>query len=313
MLPVRSWSPDRKPRLERESACPKLRPGVGNEGRTHVSEIVVGVDGSERSRAALRWAARVADATGASLRAVAGWQYPARAGSPAGPAELPRPAEMDRHTTAALRAIVGEELGAGGDRAQIEVGRGPAAGVLLASADRSGVDMLVLGARGLGGFDGLLLGSVTQQCVEHSPRPVVVLRGEQPPMEGPIVVGLDGSEGSGRALTWAIDLAEATGSELVAVHAPGTGASNKMVEQAEQALEEWSAPIRERDIAHQRRVEGGEARTALERVADETDAALLVVGTRGLGPVRGLLLGSVAGYVVRYASRPIAVVPGPRP
>lgn len=277
-----------------------------------MSEIVIGIDGSASSRAALRWAAQVAAAKGAALRVVTSWQYPARAGSPVGPAELPRPLEMDQRTTEGVRAIVDEELGAGADHVQIEVGRGPAPGVLLASVDRAGVDMLVLGARGLGGFEGLLLGSVTQQCVEHSPCPVVVLRGEQPPMEGPILVGLDGSEGSRRALTWALDLAGATGSGLVAVHAPGTGASNTVLGQAAHALEDWCAPIRERGIAHQQRIEGGEARTALERAADETDAALLVVGARGLGPVRGLLLGSVAGYVVRYAKRPIAVVPGPR-
>lgn len=277
-----------------------------------MSEIVVGVDGSESSRGALRWAARVAGATGATLRAVTSWQYPARAGSPTGPAELPRPAEMDRRTTDELRAIVEEELGTGADGVRIEVGRGPAAGVLLATATRPSVEMLVLGARGLGGFDGLLLGSVTQQCVEHSPCPVVVLRGEQPTMDGPIVVGMDDSEGSRRALSWVVDLAAATASELVVVHAPGTSASDTVRDQAERALDEWCAPIRERGVVHQRRVEGGDARTALERVADETGAALLVVGARGLGAVQGLLLGSVAGYVVRYARRPIAVVPGPR-
>lgn len=278
-----------------------------------MGEIVVGIDGSQSARAALRWAARVAAAKGGSLRAVTSWQYPARAAFPTGPQELPGPEEMDQRTTDTLRGVVEEELGADADRVQIEVGRGPAPGVLLASAARPDVDMLVLGARGLGGFDGLLLGSVTQQCVEHSPRPVVVFRGQQPPMEGPIVVGLDGSEGSGRALSWAIELAEATGSELVAAHAPRTGAPSTVREQAEEALEEWCAPIRARGVPHQRRVEVGEPRTALERVVDETDAALLVVGTRGLGPVQGLMLGSVAGYVVRYATRPIAVVPGPRP
>lgn len=276
-----------------------------------MTEIVVGVDGSESSRAALRWAARVAADRGAIVRAVTGWHYPAAAGSPGGPAELASPTETDRRVTEDLRAIVGEELDAGADRVRIEVRRGPTAGVLLASAARASVDMLVLGARGLGGFDGLLLGSVTQQCVEHSPRPVVVLRGERPPLDNPIVVGLDGSEAAARALIWAIDLAEATGSELVAVHAPGSGASRTVVAEAEHALEDWCAPIAERGIAHQRRVEGGEPRTALAQLAEETDAALLVLGATGLGPVQGLLLGSVAGYVVRYARRPIAVVPGP--
>lgn len=106
------------------------------------------------------------------MRAVTGWQYPARAGSPAGPSERPGPAEMDRRNTDTLRRIVDEELGVAADQVQIHVRRGPAAGVLLAEVDRPGVDMLVLGARGLGGFDGLLLGSVTQQGVEHSPCPV---------------------------------------------------------------------------------------------------------------------------------------------
>ena len=48
---------------------------------------------------------------------------------------------------------------------------------------------------------------------------------------------------------------------------------------------------------------------ALEEAADATDASLLVVGSRGLGAVSGLLLGSVAGYVARYSTRPIAIVP----
>jgi nucleotide-binding universal stress UspA family protein len=57
------------------------------------------------------------------------------------------------------------------------------------------------------------------------------------------------------------------------------------------------------------RIEPGDARSALEHVADESDASLLVVGTRGLGSIRGLLLGSVAGYVARYSGRPTANVP----
>jgi nucleotide-binding universal stress UspA family protein len=277
-----------------------------------VSEIVVGVDGSASSRAALRWAARVAAAKGATVRVVASWQYPAAAGSPGGPAELLGPAEMDRRTTEDLRAIIGEEIEPGAGRVQIEVGRGPAAGVLLASAARSSVDMLVLGARGLGGFDGLLLGSVTQQCVEHSPCPVVVLRGDEPRMDGPIVVGMDDSEGSRRALDWVMELADATGAELVVVHATGGGVSDAVLDRAGRTLDGWCAPIRDRGIAHQPRIEAAEPRTALQRVANETDAALLVVGARGLGAVQGLLLSSVAGYVVRYARRSIAVVPGRR-
>ena len=271
--------------------------------------IVVGVDGSSGSRRALRWAARTADARGDLLRAVTAWQYPARAGSPIGPTELPPAEEMDRQSDERVRDVLSEELGAAAARVEVEVGRGPAASVLLGAAAQPGVAMLVLGARGLGGFDGLLLGSVSQQCVEHGPCPIVVMRGEGVPSSGPITVGLDGSESAARALEWAIDLATATGSGVVAVHAPHATDGAEVLEAAAEALEQWCAPLRHREVAHEMRIEAGDARTALEHAADVTDASLLVVGTRGLGAVRGLLLGSVAGYIAGYARRPIAVVP----
>jgi nucleotide-binding universal stress UspA family protein len=274
-----------------------------------MGEIIVGVDGSEGSRSVLQWAARTAAARGAGCRAIAAWQYPASAVTPAAPARLPGAEEMDERTCDDVRTVVREELGADADRVEVEAGRGPAASVLLAAAARATTDMLVVGARGLGGFAGLLLGSVSQECVEHSPRPVVVLRGNPDPSDGPMVIGLDGSEGASLALEWAIDLAEATGARIVAVHAPMLGANNAMMNAASQSLEQWCAPIAARAVPFEMRIEPGDARTTLERIADETGAALLVVGTRGLGPVRGLLLGSVAGYVARYSERPIAIVP----
>jgi nucleotide-binding universal stress UspA family protein len=274
-----------------------------------MGEIIIGVDGSDGSRAALRWAARTAAAQGAGLRAVAAWQYPASAVTPAGPARLPGPEDMDEQSCDEVRVVVREELEADADRVEVEAGRGPAASVLLGVAARADADMLVVGARGRGGFAGLLLGSVSQECVEHSPCPVVVLRGEPDPSDGPIMVGLDGSEGATRALDWAIDLADATGATIVAVHAPMLGANNAMMDAAREALERWCAPIGARAVPHEMRIEQGDARTVLEHVADEAGASLLVVGTRGLGAVRGLLLGSVAGYIARYSKRPIAVVP----
>lgn len=278
-----------------------------------MGEIIVGVDGSEGSRDALRWAANVAATTGAGLRAVGAWQYPASAATPAGPAELPGPDAMDERTCDDVRAVVREILRDGADNVSVEAGRGPAAPALLGVAARTGADMLVLGARGLGGFAGLLLGSVSQQCVEHSPCPVVVLRDGHDLAAGPIVIALDGSEGAHRALEWTIDLAEATGWDIVAVHASGTGANNATLNAARHDLEQWCAPIKRRGMAHEIRIESGDARAVIVQAADEADASLLVVGTRGLGAVQGLLLGSVAGYIARYATRPIAVIPGQQP
>jgi nucleotide-binding universal stress UspA family protein len=272
-----------------------------------INDIVVGVDGSDGSLAALRWSARTAKARGARVRAISAWQYPAHAVTPAGPARLPDADEMDRQTCEELGALIRRELGDDAGRVDAEAGRGPAATVLITAARTA--DLLVVGARGLGGFSGLLLGSASQQCVEHSPCPVVVLRGGTERTGGPIVVGLDGSDGAASALAWSAAQAEATGTSVVAVHALGAGPNNTTMDAAHAALERWCAPIEERSIRCDRRVVASDPRTALDDVADATGASLIVVGSRGLGAVRGLLLGSVAGYVARYATRPIAVIP----
>jgi nucleotide-binding universal stress UspA family protein len=230
-----------------------------------------------------------------------------------GPSSVRSPAEEDQRAEQELREVLAAELGDGAGAVEVEVARGRAGDVLLASAARADTDMVVLGARGLGGFDGMLLGSVTQQVVERATRPVVVIRGEPadaaiPPKE--VLVAVDGSAGSAEALGWAVSVAEATDGEIIAVHAPGVAVSNAQHEEAEQALEQWTAPLRERGVRHRTHVGDGDARTVIVQVAEDQDADLVVVGTRGLGGLRALVLGSVAAHLVRTATRPIAVVPG---
>jgi nucleotide-binding universal stress UspA family protein len=278
-----------------------------------MGQVVVGVDGSELSRRALRWGAAVARAQGHGVQALMAWQYPPHTGTPVGPAVV-SPEEMDRDTEAELRAIIAAELGEAADDVVVEVGRGRPGDVLLARSGRPDAALLVLGARGLGGFDGMLLGSVTQQCVERAPCPVVVIRGEDdaaaiPPAK--LLVALDGSAGAARALAWAIDLAAATRAEIVAAHVPGVAPSRAQHDAAAAQLEgDWTAPLRERGLPHRTRVDDGDPRTMLPQVAQEEGADLVVMGTRGVGGVRALLVGSVAAYLVRYAEEPIAVVPG---
>lgn len=275
-----------------------------------MSEILVGVDGSEQSRMALRWAAGSRQAQGSTLRAVTAWQYPAGAGTPAGATALRSAEEMDRNALRDLERTISEVLGEKGGDVRAEVGRGAPGDVLLQRAAAPSVDGLVLGARGLGGFEGMLLGSVTQRCVENAPCPVVVVRGDAvviPPSR--LVVGLDGSDGSRRALDWTIDLARGAGAEVVAVHALGIDATGEDRRRAEEQVRgEWSEPLRAAGVSHTVHVEWVDPRTALIAAAKE-DADLVVVGRRGLGPIRSLLLGSVSGYLVRYAEQPIAVVP----
>jgi len=136
--------------------------------------IVVGVDGSEGSLHALRWAAAEARQHAATLDAVVSWQYPALTTMPAF-GVLPPAEEMNEEARQGLQEVLDAEgLGAGSDLvARAVVVQGPPGAALIDAA--AGADLLVVGTRGRGGFTGLLLGSVSQQCVTHAPCPVVVV------------------------------------------------------------------------------------------------------------------------------------------
>jgi nucleotide-binding universal stress UspA family protein len=137
--------------------------------------ILVGHDGSECAQDALRWAGRLAVRAHLPLHVVRAWSI----------TSAPRPSswqpgyvpplvdfeqavhdELERHVAAA-------GLGADCQVTCHVVHRAPARGLLEAA---QGADLLVVGARGRGGFRGLLLGSVTDQCVRHAPCPVTVIR-----------------------------------------------------------------------------------------------------------------------------------------
>ena len=143
-----------------------------------MGRIVVGVDGSEGSRAALRWALRQADGQDATVEAVTVFSCPAPGALLAMEAmpipqvnvdELRREAEELLGTTVAQ---VQEEVDVHPEVVEAVL-EGPVARRLIERAD--GADLLVVGSRGLGGFRGLLLGSVGHQVVSHAPCPVVVL------------------------------------------------------------------------------------------------------------------------------------------
>ncbi len=135
---------------------------------TSPGEIIVGIDGSDSSLNALRWAKRLAEGMGLGVRVLIAWQYPAMA-APAmllfDPAE-----EASNIAQDAVTQVFGR-----GDAVPIDVLLGPTAG-LLVEASRTAA-MLVVGSRGHGGFAGLLLGSVSAACAEHAECPVLVVHG----------------------------------------------------------------------------------------------------------------------------------------
>lgn len=146
-------------------------------GNTPNQRIVVGVDSSLASEHALRWAADYVRAAGGTIHAVSAWEYPAFygwAGLSVPPAEGFDPQELAGRT---LADTVEKVVGTGTDlRVTQSVMPGNATQVLLEAAE--GAALLVVGSRGLGGFSGALLGSVSRHLTEHAPCPVVVVREE---------------------------------------------------------------------------------------------------------------------------------------
>ncbi|HVB45530.1 MAG TPA: universal stress protein [Streptosporangiaceae bacterium] len=143
-----------------------------NNGGVH--KIVAGVDGSPPSVAALRWALRQAELSGATVDAVIAWQYPVAAGG-LGWAPTTGLDDTDYAELAgkALTASIAEASPPPGVRVRERVICGNPAQVLLdAAAD---ADLLVVGNRGHGGFADALIGSVSGRCVHHATCPVVVV------------------------------------------------------------------------------------------------------------------------------------------
>ena len=140
--------------------------------------IVVGVDGSASSLAALRWAVHQAELTGGTVNAVVAWQMPATmTGFGFAPVAVAEDSEVEQTAQRILDQVVSKVTRPEGGPAvrRLAVQGFPAPVLLGASV---GADLLVLGSRGHGGFSGALLGSVSQHCVRHARCPVVIIRGD---------------------------------------------------------------------------------------------------------------------------------------
>ncbi|ASW55416.1 universal stress protein [Plantactinospora sp. KBS50] len=281
--------------------------------------VVVGIDGSTIALDAVRAAARTAAGRHRPLRVVHAFIWPI-INVPTGPISggvadggLRRQAERYVTEAVAEAGKVAPEL----DVTGAVVDGAPVPVLLGESRDAA---LLVLGNRGLGGFAGLVLGSVTVQVSAQARCPVLVVRGE-PRADGPVVVGVDGSAGSAQAAGYAFEEAAWRGVPLVAVHAwlePAPAGPGDMLPlvydpdllaaQEERVLAESLAGFAERypQVPVRRRLVRGSAAGALVRESES--AQLVVVGARGRGALAGLLLGSVSHAVLHHAHAPVAVV-----
>ena len=286
--------------------------------------ITAGVDGSAESLAALAWAGREAVRRGRALRVVQVWRYEEHQGLDAGDRET-----QDRwvRDAAAEAARTVAERHPGLD-ITTDVLEGDPVDILASAAAEA--ELLVLGSRGHGPVVGFLLGSVGQQVIAGSVRPVVLVRagdeaaGEVAGRE--IVVGQHGNpEDSAAALGFAFETAAARGATVRAVRAwtlppvfAYSPASMKLLDDAgglepyeKKGLAEALEPWRKRfpDVPVVEHVEIGSAGQVLLSVAGR--AQLMVVGRRAHRTAVGARIGSVAHGVLHHAECPVAVVPAP--
>ncbi|BBG00990.1 MULTISPECIES: universal stress protein [Pseudonocardia] len=286
----------------------------------HIGPVVVGVDGSESALDAVRWAAAEAASRNVPLRLVAVF-------SP-----LPAAPRHDMGLTAAYLEQVSASLRATLELST-EVAAGAAPGIEIDSELRTGYPaqvltdesrsavLTVVGSRGLGGFTGLLVGSVAVSLAAHGDSPVLVVRGDRKPGSGlPVLLGVDGSPAGEAAVGTGFAEASRRSVPLRALHAwsdvvvdPAVAVliDHQAWETEERALlaerlAGWSATFP--DVEVERIVVRDRPAHAL--VEHSADAGLVVVGSRGRGGLAGLVLGSVGQAVLRHAQCPVLVVRG---
>lgn len=283
--------------------------------------VVVGVDGSESALEATRWAAREAQRRHVGLRLVnaVGSTTTHYGRSPGfGPDYREVLLRIARAQVAAA-ATAAAQVAPGVTLIQETPTGDPIPRLVAESQD---AQLVVVGDRGLGGFTGLLVGSVAVALAAHAACPVVSVRGarrgDPPPLLGPVVVGVDGSPTSEAALAFAYAAADARGVALVAVHTW----RDTFADPALEPLLDWDAIetgegliLAERlagwgkkfpDVSVQRVVTRD--RPAHTLVEQSTCAQLVVVGSRGRGSFTGLVLGSVSHALLHHANCPVAIV-----
>lgn len=137
-------------------------------------------------------------------------------------------------------------------------------------------------------------------------------------MDGPVVVGVDGSTSAASALAWAAAVARRLGAEVVAVHALGllvhVGAVQEPAETHRRQVEAlmagpWTEPLRLSGVRHRTEVVEGNPVIGLLAAASAHDASFVVVGRRGAGGFPGLQLGSTSQQLAQHAEVPVVIVP----
>lgn len=304
---------------------PRIEPTVTNpEHDPFDGRVVVGMDGSDASTRAAHWAVQEARSRGLGVT-LAHAVIPVVSGGAFAVGIPPRLDLIEQMRVGAVTELTRLAAELDSTDVQVVVEIGTPSGLLLTASDTAA--LLVLGSRGRGGFADLLLGSVGTQVASHASCPVVVMRDEARTDAQDVVVGIDGSPHSVAALEFAFAIASRRGWNVVAVHAwdvpsydlivspdgpvpiPLENVADDEVRLAAEMLSGFSEDYPDVTITESL-IRSPAVQALLEA---STNAALIVVGTRGRNAALGALLGSVSNGVLHKAHVPVAVVPLPEP
>lgn len=282
--------------------------------------ILVGVDGSAESDAAVRWAAREAVLRHTPVTLVHVVE-PVVVSWPIGPAQASIAEWQEQNAQDLIEQAQKTLLASVGDSEPPDVHTEVLySGVIVALVDASkDAQLIVVGSRGMGAVGRMILGSVSSGLVHRAHCPVAVIHADEaqaPNPSSPVVVGIDGSPASEAATALAFDEASRLGVELVALHAwsdigyaPIPGIDwQYLEEEGRETLAERLAGWQERypDVHVRRRVVSDRPS---RRLVDESEQAqLVVVGSHGRGGFTSMLVGSVGWAVAQAAKCPVIVV-----
>ncbi|MGW7409973.1 universal stress protein [Streptomyces sp. NPDC054833] len=284
--------------------------------------VVVGVDGSPSSLAAVEAAAQEATLRGVGLRLVHAFGWPSVHLPPGGPPGNPG--------ATGLRELVDGTLTEAERRARraaphVEVVSDvvPGEPVMVLEIESRTASLLVVGSRGLNRFGSLLLGSTAAHLAAHGRCPLLVVRGRPDP-SGPVLLAVDGSPAARPAVEFAFAEASLRGTDLVPQHVWNTRTErvydgpadppfvtydeDRLRDEEDRLLAEALSGLQEKypDVAVHRRLVRGNIRGSL--VEASAEAQLAVVGARGREGFTGLLLGSVSQAVLHHAHCPVVVI-----
>jgi nucleotide-binding universal stress UspA family protein len=289
---------------------------IGREGRTVNNTIIIGYDGTSDSRAALTWALNEGARTLTPAEIVYADQWPVwEPAASLAPTVATRP---DSYVERVITGMLDDAVTAAKEtHPEVHVTattiRAYASAALIGRSTEA--RMIVVGARGHSAVAGLL-GSVSSAVSAHAHCPVVVVRGE-PADTAPIVAGTDGSDLAPAVLRFAAQQATARNVALRVIRTwtPVTGlwaetpmATGTVTAAERKPFDTLVTDIRDTfpDLVIEAEATVEHPAAALARAS--ATAQLLVVGSRGRGAIRGMLLGSVSQHLLRHSVCPIAVV-----